>query len=158
MRRKIVLMVFASLFISVGATLVILTLELQGVTMRSFEEQQTTIQNFASSNFELGLSAGRIQDVKTNLGELQRHSLVEAAVIFDPNNNAILSLPAGYEIRPTLRQKIFNGSGHTENDITYRSSFLRDQNQENLGRLVIAFRQETLLNQTRNATVFASVM
>jgi len=158
MLKKILMMLVASLMITVVAVVAILGFIQKRETIRSFSEQQKTLVQFAIDNVELALASGRMDSIKKTLQQLQAYSIFSGSVLYDDEITPLLTIPKDFELpSSSIKEQLLKKEPVTMGDISYEQGALRDEDGEIIGHLMIAFTMAPVKVTNRQALLSASI-
>lgn len=151
MRQRILVFITALLLGSVVSAIGVLAHMNRKAAIRSFREQQEVLVRFAVSNVELGVSTGRIDVVRNFLNDLASNPLFAGAVVYDADADPILTVPSGFELPPSLEELVFAAGNVAEDDFSYQSGQIVDEDGEVLGHFVLAISFESMNREALRA-------
>ncbi len=158
MRIKILKMMMIALSVTVASVVGVLALLQQKATKQSFHEQLSTLMDFAVENVQLGLSTGQIDAIKETFVRLQTYSIFEGTILFDEEMTPIMSMPEGFELPAPLLERVVESGKEIQGDISYEAGVLKDEDDEIIGNLLIAFTLAPMQSETRRALFYAFVV
>ena len=158
MRIKILKMMMIALSVTVASVVGVLALLQQKATKQSFHEQLSTLVDFAVENVQLGLSTGQIDAIKETFVRLQTYSIFEGTILFDEEMTPIMSMPEGFELPAPLLERVVESGKEVQGDISYEAGVLKDEDDEIIGNLLIAFTLAPMKSETRRALFYAFVV
>ena len=158
MRIKILKMMMIALSVTVASVVGVLALLQQKATKQSFHEQLSTLMDFAVENVQLGLSTGQIDAIKETFVRLQTYSIFEGTILFDEEMTPIMSMPEGFELTAPLLERVVESGKEVQGDISYEAGVLKDEDDEIIGNLLIAFTLAPMQSETRRALFYAFVV
>ncbi len=148
-------MILMALLVTAGSVVSVLITLQQRATKRSFDEQLNTLVQFSVDNVQLGLRTGEMAAVKATLERLQSFSVFEGAVLLDEDLTPLLAMPEEFEPPDSLVQQITMNHKLIQGDISYESGVLRDEDEEVIGYLLIAFTLAPLKAESRHGLLVA---
>ncbi len=139
MLKKIFLLLLVSLTIAVGAVVAVVTTNQRDETFRSFAEQQVPLTQFSSHNIELALESGRLESIKKTLHQLEAQSIFLGATVYDEDMMSLIRVPKTFEISPEIEKTLMEAGESDQGEISYKKAVLKDEDEEVLGYLILAF-------------------
>ena len=155
MKKKMLLIVLVSLFVTVVIVVSVLASLQQRSIVQTFAKQESTLLQFARSNIEIGLELNRIDAVKRTLNQLQDYPIFEGAIIFATEFTPILSIPAEFELPSPLQEAVLETGRVHQEHLTYVAARLNDQDGDLLGHLLIGFTYVKMDEEIRTAFLYA---
>lgn len=94
MRTKLLAGMILGLFITVFSAVTILAYTQHRATVRRFNEQYQAIISFATTNVEMGISAGNIRAIKKFIEKLGTYPIFAGAIVYDEELTPLMTSPA----------------------------------------------------------------